>query len=84
MDLIDVLQEEFEKRRAKNSRYSLRAFAQNIGVQSATLSAVLKRKRALPAATRLDKTPGRPGVGEDRAHAKKPVRFQKTDGLRGR
>ncbi|MGZ5278719.1 MAG: DUF4423 domain-containing protein [Pseudobdellovibrionaceae bacterium] len=48
MDLVDVLHNEFQKRRAKNSRYSLRAFAQQIGLQSATLSAVLKRKRALP------------------------------------
>jgi uncharacterized protein (TIGR02147 family) len=49
MDIVDVLHNEYQKRRAKNSRYSLRAFAQQMGVQSATLSAVLKRKRALPA-----------------------------------
>jgi uncharacterized protein (TIGR02147 family) len=49
VDLTDVLQNEFDKRRAKNPRYTLRAFAQNMGVQSATLSAVLKRKRTLPA-----------------------------------
>ncbi len=48
MDIVDVLHNEYQKRRAKNSRYSLRAFAQQMGVQSATLSAVLKRKRALP------------------------------------
>jgi len=48
MDLVDVLHNEYQKRRAKNSRYSLRAFAQQMGLQSATLSAVLKRKRKLP------------------------------------
>jgi hypothetical protein len=32
VDLTDVLQNEFDKRRAKNPRYSLRAFAQNMGV----------------------------------------------------
>lgn len=53
MDLVDVLQSEFQKRQTKNARYSLRAFAQHLGVQSATLSAVLKRKRQLPTAKSL-------------------------------
>lgn len=53
MDLVDVLKAEFEKRQTKNARYSLRAFAQHLGIQSATLSAVLKRKRELPVSKSL-------------------------------
>lgn len=53
MDLVDVLKAEFEKRQTKNARYSLRAFAQYLGIQSATLSAVLKRKRELPVSKSL-------------------------------
>lgn len=48
MDFVEILNAEFQKRQTKNPRYSLRAFAQHLGIQSATLSAVLKRKRALP------------------------------------
>lgn len=45
LDLIDYLNVEFKLRKERNNNYSLRAFAKNIGVQPATLSHVLKRKR---------------------------------------
>jgi uncharacterized protein (TIGR02147 family) len=45
MDLIDILNIEFESRRAKNPKYSLRAFARDLEVQPATMSHFLKRKR---------------------------------------
>jgi transcriptional regulator with XRE-family HTH domain len=44
-----VLQAEFERRRATNPRYSLRAFAQFLGTDHATLSQVLRGKRRVTA-----------------------------------
>lgn len=41
------LQSEFDKRRAKNSSYSLRAFASQLDVHAACLSVILKGKRPL-------------------------------------
>lgn len=48
MDLVDYLQEELERRKQKNPRYSLRAFARGLGIQSSSLSGYLKRNRAIP------------------------------------
>lgn len=45
MDLIDLLNIEFDRRAAKNPQYSLRAFARDLGVQAATMSHIMKRKR---------------------------------------
>lgn len=45
MDLIDLLNIEFERRAAKNPQYSLRAFARDLDVQAATMSHIMKRKR---------------------------------------
>ncbi|MBI3449371.1 MAG: DUF4423 domain-containing protein [Acidobacteria bacterium] len=45
------LQAELARRCAKNPRYSLRAFAARLGVDHGTLSQVLRRRRALTAAT---------------------------------
>ena len=47
-EYIGFLQQEFEKRKDKNSRYSLRSFAMALELDSSTLSAVLKGKRPLP------------------------------------
>lgn len=48
-DMIKYLNTVFEQRKAKNKRYSLRAFAQSLGVHSATLSTILAGKRVLSA-----------------------------------
>lgn len=45
---LDVLRKHFEDRRRKNSSYSLRSYAKNLGVQPATLSHVLRAKREIP------------------------------------
>lgn len=42
-----LLKEEFKKRQAQNPRYSLRAFAQTIGIASGRLSEILSNKRSL-------------------------------------
>lgn len=47
------LQQEFVKRTAKNPAYSLRAFAQQLGVNHATLSSLMSGKRAITEATLL-------------------------------
>lgn len=47
MEYVRILTDELQKRKAKNSSYSIRAFAKQLGVQSATLSAVLNKKRHL-------------------------------------
>jgi uncharacterized protein (TIGR02147 family) len=45
---IQILSEEFEERKTRNSRYSLRAFAKSLAINPSTLCSVLKGKRALP------------------------------------
>jgi transcriptional regulator with XRE-family HTH domain len=45
------LTEEFEKRRQKNPRYSLRAFASFLGADHSTLSQILRGARPLPEAS---------------------------------
>lgn len=44
----DRLQREFEERRAKNGRYSLRAFANSLGTDHSTLSQILRERRRTP------------------------------------
>ena len=43
----DILQVEFQSRKARNQYYSLRAFAQSIGIGSGALSEILNGKRNL-------------------------------------
>lgn len=43
--LIDYMKKTFEERCKKNPSYSLRAFARSLGMDSSTLSALLRRKR---------------------------------------
>lgn len=52
-DLPAFLQEEFQKRHATNSRYSLRAFANSLDLSPATLSQILSGKRAVTKKTVL-------------------------------
>lgn len=47
MDLRHTLSAEFASRRARNARYSLRAFARDLGTDHATLSQVLRSRRVL-------------------------------------
>lgn len=47
MDLRQTLQAEFDQRKRRNSRYSLRAFARDLGTDHATLSQVLRCRRVL-------------------------------------
>lgn len=42
-----LLQREFERRQERNPKYSLRAFARSLRIDAATLSQILKGKRAL-------------------------------------
>lgn len=46
LDIIELLNIEFERKCEKNKSYSLRAFARDLDVQPATLSHIMKRKRA--------------------------------------
>ena len=48
MAFRERLQIEFEARRSKNSRYSLRAFAALLGVDHSTLSQILRGSRPVP------------------------------------
>ncbi len=47
MDMRAILQIEFESRRKRNPRYSLRAFALSIGTNHGTLSQILRSQRRL-------------------------------------
>jgi transcriptional regulator with XRE-family HTH domain len=47
MGLAAYIQSEFEARRRKNARYSLRAFARDLDFDHATLSQLIRDKRAL-------------------------------------
>lgn len=47
MEYIRTLENEYLKRKQKNQKYSIRAFSNYLGVQSSTLSAVLKKSRHL-------------------------------------
>lgn len=50
MVYIRKLQEQFALRKKQNTRYSLRAFARDLGLHASTLSKVLKGERGLPIA----------------------------------
>ncbi|MAF90433.1 MAG: hypothetical protein CL674_04105 [Bdellovibrionaceae bacterium] len=45
---IDILKSSFQERKARNSRYSLRAYANFLGIDASSLSKVLKGHRNLP------------------------------------
>lgn len=47
-DYCQIIDREFRRRQARNSKYSLTSFARDIRLHPATLSAVLKRRRHLP------------------------------------
>ncbi len=48
MSVSTFLQDEFERRRARNARYSLRAFARALEIDHSTLSKKVRGKRAVP------------------------------------
>ena len=45
---LEILKARFEKRKSTNSRYSLRAFARDLGLNPGVLSAILNQKRGIP------------------------------------
>lgn len=49
LDLIELLNIDYQRRCEKNKSYSLRAFARDLDVQAATLSHIMRRKRAASA-----------------------------------
>lgn len=51
MDLRDAIQTEFERRQARNHRYSLRAYARSLGTHHGTLAQLLRRERRLTTRT---------------------------------
>ncbi|AHZ85265.1 hypothetical protein AB1A81_12715 [Bdellovibrio bacteriovorus] len=51
MDLSLLLQDEFEKRRRKNPRYSLRAFANSLNIDAGSLARVMSGQRVVKDAT---------------------------------
>ena len=48
MSVSTFLHDEFERRRARNARYSLRAFARALEIDHSTLSKMGRGKRAVP------------------------------------
>jgi hypothetical protein len=69
MDLRALISAEFLRRRKRNPRYSLRAFARDLGTHHSTLARLLQRRRRLT--SRTVRSPGaRLGLGgADLAHA---------------
>jgi plasmid maintenance system antidote protein VapI len=51
MDMRSILQLEFNRRRARNPRYSLRAFANALGTHHSTLSQMMQARRRLTTRT---------------------------------
>lgn len=45
---VSVLIRELEKRKKRNSKYSLRSYAKLLGIHSSSLSSILKKKRTFP------------------------------------
>lgn len=45
---VEILADELKRRQRVNPKYSLRSFAQTLGIHSSSLSAILKGKRNLP------------------------------------
>ena len=58
----DILRDQFELRRAKNHRYSLRAYSRFLGLDPGSLSSILRGKRAL-SAVRAEQILGRLQIG---------------------
>lgn len=52
--IVNFLQAEFDRRRATQAEYSLRAFAFDLGTEAATLSQLLKQKRRMTFETARD------------------------------
>jgi len=64
----DRLQQEWDQRREKNSRFSLRAFAALLGADHSTLSQVLRSRRRVPA-SRLRSWARKLGLGPEETAA---------------
>ena len=47
----EKLEQEFAARRARNARYSIRAFAASLGAEHSTLAQILRGTRRIPAAS---------------------------------
>lgn len=47
MDFRALLHREFERRRARNPRYSLRAFARHLGTQHSSITRIVRERRRL-------------------------------------
>lgn len=47
-DFIKILHEDYERLKAKNPRYSIRAYAKKLNIHSATLSSILRGERKIP------------------------------------
>lgn len=62
-DYRAILIDELESRRQRNPRYSLRAFARDLGLPADQLSAILKRRYGLSGA-RAERVAGKLGLGE--------------------
>jgi uncharacterized protein (TIGR02147 family) len=45
---VQVLEKEFEKRKSQNANYSLRMFAKDLGIHSASLSSIMRGHRSFP------------------------------------
>jgi len=60
--------QEFDARRARNSRYSLRSFARFLGLDHATLTQILKGRRRMPKG-RIHDCAKRLGMSADEASA---------------
>jgi transcriptional regulator with XRE-family HTH domain len=65
-DFRDRLRREFALRRARNARYSLRAFAAFLGADHSTLSQILRSKRPIPDA-RIRNWAAKLGIDKDEA-----------------
>jgi transcriptional regulator with XRE-family HTH domain len=64
MDLPAMLATELGRRRGRNPRYSLRAFARALGTHHTTLSQILHRRRRLTARA-INQLGARMGLSED-------------------
>jgi uncharacterized protein (TIGR02147 family) len=65
---VQKLQNELQKRKRKNTRYSLRSFAKLLDLSSSTLSAILKKKRPYPI-QRIDWAANRLGFSQDESQS---------------
>jgi transcriptional regulator with XRE-family HTH domain len=80
MQFCERLQIEFEARKKKNARYSLRAFAAALGAEHSTISQVLRRTRPVPTrrirawALKLGMMPEEAAVYVAASHASSPER----------